>query len=66
MLSLSVEHITPEIAKIYLSLQDQEHKNRPLRKWAVQKYARMLRDGMWPVTHQGIAFGEDGYSKTGR
>lgn len=66
MLSLSVEHITPEIAKIYLSLQDQEHKNRPLRKWAVQKYARMLRDGMWPVTHQGIAFGEDGYLRDGQ
>lgn len=66
MITFSVEHITPDIARVYLSLQDPEHKNRRIRQSTVQKYARMMRDGEWALTHQGIAFGKDGYLRDGQ
>jgi hypothetical protein len=52
----SVEKITPDQAKRYLSLNN---NNRPLRTGLVEQYAREMRDGNWKLTHQGIAFNSD-------
>lgn len=52
-ISFSVETITPECAKAYLSLN---LKNRPIKKDRVDAYARDMLNGKWDMTHQGIAF----------
>lgn len=50
--------VTPELAREWL-----EHNmkgNRPVQKSTVHSYARQMRCGTWNLTHQGIAFGENG------
>ena len=49
--------ITPAIARQML---DCNTSNRPLRPGMVEKLAAAYRRGEWRVTHQGIAFAEDG------
>lgn len=56
-LSITVEDIGPEEAEKYLS--GNTH-NRPVRQKKVEKYAIIAREGKWKLTHQGIAFTEDG------
>ncbi|MET8554828.1 hypothetical protein ABZV64_07630 [Streptomyces sp. NPDC004959] len=52
-----VEVITPELARDWLLLNTQ---NRPLSKAFVQQIAQQIERGEWQLTHQGIAFDEDG------
>lgn len=52
-----VERIIPSVAKKYLA---QNHSNRPIRQAVVDRYAGMMADGKWHLTHEGIAFGKDG------
>ena len=58
MMQSRIETITPAMAKEYL-----EHNmtnNRRLNTQTVNSYARIMKAGGWNVTHQGIAFDEDG------
>ena len=50
--------ITPEMAKDFLAKNMKS--NRPVMKSTVHSYARMMRNGNWGLTHQGIAFDENG------
>lgn len=47
------EFITPEAATNYLQVNT---KNRPIRNGDVEKFANIIRKGMWKLTHQGVAF----------
>jgi hypothetical protein len=51
------ETITPDTAKKYL---EKNTRNRPLMETTVDRYARMMKQGHWLLTHQGIAFSEAG------
>lgn len=52
-----VETITPKRAQLYL---ERNPNNRPLRKSHVLFLAKQMSLGEWQVTHQGIAFDENG------
>lgn len=52
-MKVSIETVTPAMARIYLS---KNTKNRYLRQNIVKYYSDMLVDGKWMLTHQGIAF----------
>ncbi|MYR34420.1 hypothetical protein GTW20_19755 [Nocardiopsis alba] len=54
----AVEKITPAVATSWL--KHLNAKNRPMRMQTVDFYARQLKRGEWQLTHQGIAFDEDG------
>jgi hypothetical protein len=49
--------VTPEIATKWLGTQK---GNRPLSDARVKEYENEMRRGNWRLTHQGIAFDEDG------
>lgn len=49
--------VTPEQAAAWLAAQG---KNRPVNRGRVAAFARQMKNGGWRVTHQGIAFDEDG------
>ncbi len=48
--------ITPEIAQDMLQYNN---CNRSLSRNTIAKYARMMKQGEWYLSHQAIAFGED-------
>lgn len=52
--------LTPEIAQDMLSYNT---CNRPLSRNTVAKYARMMKQGEWFLSHQAIAFTEDDNGK---
>ena len=56
-MEVCVETITPELAAEYLS---KNIKNRSIRKQVVEAYAREIKRGTFVLTHQGIAFDENG------
>jgi hypothetical protein len=49
--------VTPDLAKAWLS---KNSHNRPIRPARVKQYAQDIQNGQWQVTHQGIAFYDDG------
>lgn len=51
------ETITPETATKYL---EKNTRNRPLIQPTVDRYASMMAQGHWLLTHQGVAFSESG------
>lgn len=53
-----VVNITPDMAKEWLE-KNMAH-NRPVLASTVHAYARQMRAGKWNLTHQGIAFDENG------
>ena len=53
-----VTTITPEMAREWL--KKNMHNNRPVLKATVHNYARQMRCGTWNLTHQGIAFDQNG------
>lgn len=57
MIDSKVEIITPSMAKEYL---EKNVKNRPINLKTVNKYAEDMASGNWELTHQGIAFNENG------
>lgn len=50
--------VTPELAREWL--EKNMERNRPVMKGTVHGYARLMKAGGWNLTHQGIAFDEDG------
>ena len=56
-MKFEVMTITPSMAR---SMLDQNTANRNLSDRAAVKYANIMKNGDWSVTHQGIAFYEDG------
>lgn len=55
--STRVETVTPEIAVEWLK---KNTRNRRTLKSKIDALAREIKEGRWVLTHQGIAFGEDG------
>ena len=53
----AIETITPAQAKKYLQSNTE---NRTVRSQWVERLAAMITKGEWMLTHQGIAFSEDG------
>lgn len=53
----AVEKIGPERAKQYLATNT---NNREVVQNVVDRYAIMMKSGLWRRTHEGIAFGADG------
>lgn len=51
-------NVTPEMAREWLT--HNMAGNRPVLKGTVHSYARQMRNGTWNLTHQGIAFDENG------
>ncbi|MFD7690086.1 hypothetical protein [Streptomyces sp. NPDC059781] len=56
-MQMEVLHVGPELATEWLT---RNTSNRPLSKAAVQQLAGRIQRGEWQLTHQGIAFDEDG------
>lgn len=56
-MSSRVELITPAIAAKYMA---KNVVNRPLSAAKVRRYAGAIRRGEWRLSHEGIAFSEDG------
>ncbi|WP_244942123.1 hypothetical protein [Streptomyces coelicoflavus] len=56
-MQMEVLHVSPELATEWLT---RNTSNRPLSKAAVQQLAGRIQRGEWQLTHQGIAFDEDG------
>ncbi len=54
---ISPEIITPDSAKMYLAINK---NNRPIASRLVDSYANDMAGGNWKLTHQGLAFYEDG------
>lgn len=57
MATVAFETVTPELAHQYLKLNK---SNRPFRASVGARYLRDIESGNWMITHQGIAFDEDG------
>lgn len=57
--------VTPELAKEFLAKNDPT-RNRTLNRAKVLKYAQYIASGHWDMTHQGIAFYEDGVLADGQ
>lgn len=57
--SSRVETVTPAKAAKWLELN--RINNRTIQKNRVARYARAMREGRWALTHQGVAFDEDGF-----
>ena len=55
--STTRELITPEVAHLYLQSNT---ANRPLSESNIRLLAAAIRRGEWQLTHQGIAFDQDG------
>lgn len=58
MFEVCVETITPELATQYLT---KNVRNRSIRKQEVDAYAREIKRGAFALTHQGIAFDDNGH-----
>jgi hypothetical protein len=56
-INIEVKLITPEMAKKYL---EKNADNRKIRKTTVATYANDMKNGRWELTHQGIAFNDQG------
>lgn len=55
--------ITPDLA---LAMLEHNDGNRPIRKAKVMKYVKMIREGRFMLTHQGIAFSRGGLLNDGQ
>lgn len=62
-ISAIVETITPELARLYL---ESNLNNRPVKPTVVARYMNEIKNGTWALTHQGIAFDEDGFLLDGQ
>ena len=57
MITTTIEVITPELAAKYL---ERNHTNRVPSRLAINQYATDMRNNKWNISHQGVAFYEDG------
>jgi hypothetical protein len=55
--------ITPEFAKDILT---RNYGNRPIRESSVRRYAKLMKEGKWEVTHQAIALDKRGHLVDGQ
>lgn len=53
----SIALVTPEVAEEWLERND---NNRPLNRTTVDQIVKQIKRGEWQLTHQGIAFDEEG------
>lgn len=58
MMETKVMLVTPEMAREWLDKNTP--RNRPVSKSTVNAYARLMKAGGWNLTHQGIAFDDNG------
>lgn len=49
--------VSPEVAQRWL--EDLNNKNRALKPPAVAGFVKLIKDGLWKKTHQGIAISSD-------
>lgn len=56
-LASEITLVTPDMARDYLT---RNHSNRRLGKAAIRALAGAINRGEWQLTHQGLAFDEDG------
>ena len=56
-MNMEILDVSPELATEWLT---HNTSNRPLSKGTVQQLAARIQRGEWQLTHQGIAFDEDG------
>ncbi|MER6270848.1 MULTISPECIES: hypothetical protein [unclassified Streptomyces] len=56
-MDMQVVDVSPQLAAQWLT---RNTNNRPLSKGTVQQLAGQIQRGEWQLTHQGIAFDEDG------
>lgn len=61
--TITQERITPKVAQRYL---DSTVTNRAVTQMNVTKLASQMLNGEWVLTHQGIAFDEEGHLIDGR
>lgn len=47
-------------------LETANHDNRPIRRGAVKRLAESIKEGMWQITHQGIAIDTNGKLQDGQ
>jgi len=59
-----VVNVTPTMAKSWLDKYNK--RNRHIRDGAINNYANDMREGRWELTHQGIAFYDDGVLADGQ
>jgi len=52
-LTTEIETITPQKAEEYLT---KNHCNRPISRATVDKYKRLIEEGLFELTHQGLGF----------
>jgi len=52
-----IVNVTPDMARAWL---DFNNFNRPKKPDVVAKYVRQIREGRWRLTHQGLAFTDEG------
>lgn len=58
-MNTTLETIDPHKAQEYLNLVEEKHQ-RKFSKSRAEKYAKAMRGHQWLLTHQGIAFDENG------
>ena len=56
-MKVSIKTVSPKMAKKYL---ENNGTNRPISKIQLEMLIRVIEAGKWRLTHQGIAFYEDG------
>jgi hypothetical protein len=56
-MQVAITNVTPTQAAKWL---ENNKSNRPVKNWAVNKYAKDLLAGNWATNHQGIAFDNSG------
>ena len=63
-IKMTVETITPEVAKEYLKLNTNNY--RRLQRSVFMRYADDIKKGKWELNGESIVFGEDGRLKDGQ
>jgi hypothetical protein len=58
-MQMTIEKITPAKAVEYIATVDTS-KQRPLKQSKINDYASAMSHGHWVITHQGIAFDDEG------
>jgi hypothetical protein len=58
-MQMTIEKITPAKASAYVATVDTS-KQRPLKQKKIDDYAAAMSHGHWVLTHQGIAFDDEG------
>ena len=62
-IEVTLEEVTPEKASEWL---ERNTNNRPLKKETISKYVTAIEMENWQLTHQGIAFDQDGNIQDGQ